>query len=323
MKLIKIGEAAFNKAAFFMVFILLWANVKSDTIKNYVEVKNDKVYLSDILVTNNEKTIEKSKTIEIMISPRPGEQKIIEGRYVKMKLKQSKITSDNIEIPEKIIIKREKFNDLSGEIKRKINEKLEEIYNNKEMSYEFKSSDDAIEIPEGEYEISITDKKILEGVAGKFYSYVEIVYNEKVYKKINIYLIAGKKNRAYILTENVYRGENFSYLKLELKDIIEENSEELITKENSINFENKVYKGVLKKGEIIKPKDFTAIRVFKRNSKVKIVIEYDGVNINYIGRAMEDGYLGESVKVLNEKSKKIITGIVQENGSIKINMENN
>ena len=37
---------------------------------------------------------------------------------------------------------------------------------------------------------------------------------------------------------------------------------------------------------------------------------------------MEDGYLGENVKVLNEKSKKVITGVVQENGSVKLSAEN-
>lgn len=323
MKIINKVRAAFYKVAFSIVFILIWANVKCDTVKNYIEVKKEKVYLSDILVTNDENIRASAEKIEIMRSPQPGEQKIIEGRYIKIKLKQSKINPDSfIEIPEKIIVKREKLNDLSGEIKQKINDKLEEIYSSKDMAYEFKSSDEAIEIPEGNYEVVITDKKILEGSEGKFYSYAEIVYNEKVYKKINIYLVTGKKTKAYTLTENVSRGEKFSYLKLELKDVIGENEEEIITKENSFNFENKIYKGVLKKGEVIKAKDFTSIKIFKQNSKVKVLIENYGVSIIYICKALEDGYLGESVKVLNEKSKKVITGTVQENGSVKINMEN-
>ena len=115
-------------------------------------------------------------------------------------------------------------------------------------------------------------------------------------------------------------GRKLLFLKLELKEIVVSN-EETVTEENSKQFENKIYKGVLKKGQIIKPKDFTSIRIFKQNSKVKAVVESNRVKVTYIGKAMEDGYLGENAKVLNEKSKKIITGIVQENGNVKINME--
>ncbi len=316
-----IGEATFFKVAFFIVFILLWANVKSDTIKNYVEVKNEKIYLSDILVTDNQELKNYSETIEIARSPEPGEQKVIDGNYINIKLKQSKIKVEKSDIPEKIIIKREQYRDLSRDIKSKINEKLEEIYCEKGIAYEFKSSDDTIEIPEGEYEVKIEDNKVLEGVEGKFYTYVEIIFQEKVYKKINIFLKVGKQSKVYVLTDNVSRGEKFSYLKMELKDTILEENEEYITEENSFEYEKKIYKGVIKKGEMLKPKNFTSIKIFKQNSRVKAVIEESGISIIYIVKAMEDGYLGESVKMLNEKSKKIITGIVQENGSVKINSE--
>lgn len=303
-----------------MVFALFWAETECTTIKNYVEVKGEKVYLSDLLETKDSEILEQAKKVEIIRSPGAGKEKIIEGRYIKIKIKQSKIDIEDIEMPEKILIKREKFIDLSGQIKRRISEKLDELYRDKNISYEFKSSEDSIELPEGEYEIVINDKRIEEGITGEFYTYVEIISNGKLYKKLNIYITSGKKEKVYILTDNVYVGERFSYLKLELKDMVV-NNEEVVTKESSKQFENKIYKGVLKKGQIIKPKDFTSIRIFKQNSKVKAVVEYNGVMVTYIGKAMEDGYLGETVKVLNEKSKKIITGSVQENGNVKINME--
>ena len=303
-----------------MVFALVWAETECITIKKYVEIKGEKVYLSDLIETEDSKILEQAGKVEIIRSPGAGKEKIVEGRYIKIKMKQSKIDLENAEIPEKIIIKREKFMDLSGQIKRRISEKLDELYRDKNISYEFKSSEASIELPEGEYEIAINDKRIVDGITGEFYTYVEIISNGKLYKKLNICITAGKKEKVYILTDNVYVGERFSYLKLELKEIVVSN-EETVTEENSKQFENKIYKGVLKKGQIIKPKDFTSIRIFKQNSKVKAVVESNGVKVTYIGKAMEDGYLGENAKVLNEKSKKIITGIVQENGNVKINME--
>ena len=64
--------------------------------------------------------------------------------------------------------------------------------------------------------------------------------NGKLYKKLNICITAGKKEKVYILTDNVYVGERFSYLKLELKEIVVSN-EETVTEENSKQFENKIY----------------------------------------------------------------------------------
>ena len=45
------------------------------------------------------------------------------------------------------------------------------------------------------------------------------------------------------------------------------------------------------------------------------------MSLNFIGRAMEDGYLGETIKVMNESSKKILIGTVLESGNVKIDIE--
>ena len=314
-------KAAFFKVAFFILYLFIWAKTECIVVKNYVEVKSEKIYLSDIIAIEEGEVISGLDKIDLGRSPEPGKEKIIDGRYIYIKLKQAKIKMPEEEIPKKIVIKREKYRDMTGVIKKKIEEKLREKYTGKNVEFEFKTNEEGIEAPDGEYTVEFNDEKIDGGEVGKFNTYAEIYIEGNVYKKINIMINAGKKEKAYVLTDSVLNGEKFSFFKVELKDVII-TDEEIVTKENVNLFEKKIYKTSMKKGEMIKPKDFAPIRIFKQNSKVKLYIEENGLSISYIVKAMEDGYLGENVKVLNEKSKKVITGVVQENGSVKLSAEN-
>lgn len=55
----------------------------------------------------------------------------------------------------------------------------------------------------------------------------------------------------------------------------------------------------------------------KRNQKVVIRIERPGILITAIGKAMQDGRVGECIKVRNEDSQRIILARVNENGSVE------
>ena len=69
-----------------MVFALVWAETECITIKKYVEIKGEKVYLSDLIETEDSKILEQAGKVEIIRSPGAGKEKIVEGRYIKIKM---------------------------------------------------------------------------------------------------------------------------------------------------------------------------------------------------------------------------------------------
>jgi len=319
-----IKSAALSRAAFFLFLILvLYNNIWADVvIRELTEVESDKVFLKNIIETDNKELIEKYGESVIAQSPKPSASSEISKNYIKLKLKQFGIKEEEVVYPPKIVIKRVGLKKAGKEIHEKILQKLEEIYRGKEseVEFEFRISDSDIELPNEEYSVKLDSEKLSSFEKGNFIVGCSIIINEKVEKKINIYLSVGQKRTVYILKENVARGERFSLNKIEKKEIIDDGKKEYIEEKELENYQKKAYKTLIKSGEILEPDDFTGLKIIRQNSKVRVVIDSEGMNVTYIGRAMEDGYLGESIKVLNENSKKIITGVVQENGSIKVEL---
>ena len=316
--------AALSKAAFFLFLLIvtsnfIWADV---VIKEYTEVETDKVYFKNIVETDNKELIDKYGEMIIVQSPKPSTTAEISKNYIKIKLKQFGVKEEEIIYPSKIVVKRIGLRKAGKEIYDKILERLNEIYlaEGSNAEFEFRISDSEIELPNDNYTIKIDSEKLNPSKKGEFTIVCEVIINEKVEKRFNVYLSVGKRRSVYVLKDGVSRGEKFSLNKIEKKEIIDDGKKVYIGEQDIEKYQKKVYKMPIKRGEILKAEDFTGLKVIRQNSKVRVVIESEGMAVTYIGRAMEDGYLGESVKVINENSKKIITGIVQENGSVKVEL---
>ena len=55
-----------------------------------------------------------------------------------------------------------------------------------------------------------------------------------------------------------------------------------------------------------------------RESIVPIMVDLNGVNVRAAGVALSDGYVGKKIKVINQRSKKTLVGIVTENGAVQV-----
>ena len=319
-----IKSAALSRAAFFLFLLVvisnsIWADV---VIREYTEVETEKVYFKNIVETDNKELIEKYGETVIAQSPKPSTTSEISKNYIKLKLKQFGVKDEETVYPSKIVVKRIGLRKAGKEIQEKILERLNEIYltEGSNAEFEFRISDSEIELPNDEYTIKIESEKLNPSERGEFTVGCAVIINEKVEKRFNIYLSVGERRTVYVLKEGVSRGEKFSLNKIEKREIIDDGKRVYIEESEIEKYQKKVYKFPIKRGEILKAEDFTGLKVIRQNSKVKVVIESEGMAVTYIGRALEDGYLGESVKVMNESSKKIITGIVQENGSVKVEL---
>jgi flagella basal body P-ring formation protein FlgA len=61
-------------------------------------------------------------------------------------------------------------------------------------------------------------------------------------------------------------------------------------------------------------------RVVGRGMRVNIIVSSNGLNIRATGRTNEKGYVGQPVRVMNLSSKKIISGILVDEKTVKVEL---
>ena len=73
-------------------------------------------------------------------------------------------------------------------------------------------------------------------------------------------------------------------------------------------------------GAVIAPRNIMIPKVVKRGDQVIILAETSGIQVRMSGKAMNDAALGERVRVMNGKSRRIVEGNAIEKGIVKIKM---
>lgn len=56
-----------------------------------------------------------------------------------------------------------------------------------------------------------------------------------------------------------------------------------------------------------------------KNSNVTVVLNHPSIQLAMRGKALQDGLVGESVKVMNERSRKIFTATIIEPNKVQVN----
>ncbi len=117
----------------------------------------------------------------------------------------------------------------------------------------------------------------------------------------------------------IKRGEKITAASLTDQDfpLNEINSDQIVTREEMIG---KIAKTYLRAGEPIEPQDLAAPILVKRNQKVKMIFEKAGLYIVTEGRALDNAGAGETVKVMNEAGKTVVTGAVTAQGEVRVGM---
>jgi len=75
----------------------------------------------------------------------------------------------------------------------------------------------------------------------------------------------------------------------------------------------------LSAGIILRPSQLKSQKLIKKGDKVTIIAQSKSFKIRMSGHALMDGRLGDTIRVKNTKSKKIIEGTVIKSGVISVN----
>ena len=76
----------------------------------------------------------------------------------------------------------------------------------------------------------------------------------------------------------------------------------------------------LYKNKPILLRDIGSVTIIRRNDTVTMRFHNGTMQLQTVGRAMQDGGAGDIIKVMNEHSKKIVTGQITTNGEVDVSL---
>jgi flagella basal body P-ring formation protein FlgA len=74
----------------------------------------------------------------------------------------------------------------------------------------------------------------------------------------------------------------------------------------------------LRTGQTLRQSDVTMAATIKKNAVVTLSVQTDNMSLTTPGRALEDGAIGQPIRVVNTASNKQLTGIVTDAGTVTI-----
>jgi len=77
-----------------------------------------------------------------------------------------------------------------------------------------------------------------------------------------------------------------------------------------------VLKYAVAAGKVLTPRMLNAPKLVQRGNRVIVIAASQGLNIQMKGIALEDGLIGDSIKVRNPVSKRVLLGIVTATGTV-------
>ncbi|GAB4356984.1 MAG: hypothetical protein Kow006_24460 [Gammaproteobacteria bacterium] len=73
-------------------------------------------------------------------------------------------------------------------------------------------------------------------------------------------------------------------------------------------------------GATLTPAQLTARRLIKRGQRVTILANSGGIEVRMSGEALSDGARDERIRVRNRKTRRIVEGVVESSGVVRVNL---
>lgn len=82
--------------------------------------------------------------------------------------------------------------------------------------------------------------------------------------------------------------------------------------------EGKVASRMIPAGTVLSKKNLKRSLLIKRNQNISLILKHGAIEISMLGVAKTDGYLNDTIKVINPSSKKIVDALVTGNNKAEI-----
>ncbi len=127
--------------------------------------------------------------------------------------------------------------------------------------------------------------------------------------------------RIPVLSRNIQRGETIAVADIEMIEIPRLRlTNDILYNPGRIN--GMAARRALSPGRPLSESDIEPPRLVLRNTQVTIIFSSPGMVMTARGRSLDDGALGDTVKVMNVRSNRMIEGTVLSNGDVAVTPNN-
>ncbi len=317
MKCLELLERLNHNLAIFLVLVFTVCNsfgFVEVNLKKFTKVKGDTVYLKDIAVIKAEgeepSFINFLKNLPVLKSPKPSTTISVSKNQLVFLLQKNHLALDSFKFSgsENCIITRD-YKKLST---KKIEEKVRKFINQKFEKVEIVS----VNLTNKTYLIpstSISEKiKIKSESLKNLYLEYQIYENGNLTYKIPVTVSIKKYMKVVSAKRDIPKGKIITLEDLKTTEIEFKRRSNYITEiENAVG---KVAKRDILKGTVIKTSLLKPDYKVKRRKNVKIIYRNGNINIELMGLALENGAVGDIVKIKNISSGKVILcKVIKEN----------
>ena len=285
----------------FLLFLLFSFSYGETVIKlkKYVETEKSDLNLSQIadIKTENKSFLQFLSSIKVAENLKPGEKTTLTKNDIKNILKKNYVDPDSVTITGSSVTLKRKEIIIS---KQTVEEKVSEYLKKKYKDINIESIDFSLKPfkPDSEYKIKIKERS---KTPSRIYLTALVIQKGKE-KKINISVRYKQMVNAPVPKKDLLRGQIIKEEDIEIKKVPAQRG--IITDKKLLV--GAVVRTTLKKGKPVKISMITPDYPVKRRSYVKVIYDRNGIKIEITGIALENGIIGQVIKVKNQSTGKIL-----------------
>lgn len=312
------------------IFIFAWSLqivfAKNTTVilKKDTEIDRDIIYLGDIAeITGNDDIVSQLKSLDIKKAPLPGYYVTITGSQIKMLLQHKGFDMKSLElkIPEYIKVTR-RSQIISGNIliDRAVEFLKEQLtWKEEQVKITVQSQIPDSVLPPGEITLLPSCSQNTNSI-GNISVFIDILVNKTTVKKVCVTLNLKVYLDVIVAKKDIKSGEILSsdVTAIENREITQLNRDAL-TSMNQIK--DMVALTGIKRGTIITEKLIASPVVVHQGEQVYIIAKTGSMEVRALGKARQNGRLGDTIFVVNIDSGKILQGTVTEPGTVLVNIK--
>lgn len=155
------------------------------------------------------------------------------------------------------------------------------------------------------------------GTTGQFRAEISARDETRIRPLLSVNGKAIETARIPVLSRDIQRGETIGVADIEMIEIPRQRlTNDTLFDPGRIN--GMAARRALSPGRPLSDRDIEAPKLVRRNTLVTIIFSAPGMVMTARGRSLDDGALGDTVKVMNVRSNRIIEGTVQSNGEVAV-----
>ncbi len=288
------------KAILFLLLFLPLVSFASQitiTLKDVAFVNSNDVYLKDIANINTKSPSLKKYLAEIKLTTIYRNKTIIASKLVQQRLVENLIDIKKVKIiGDKTIVVLNKKQITAQELIPVITRYIKKHYKNIRIK-KITVSPEKVDVI-GNYSIKITPK-------GKTSSYIYLsIKLVPTDRELSASVRYVKLTKAVVAKHFLPKGLRITPLDVKISQVEVKPNKEYIKDLNDVL--GKKLRRNIKEGEPITYRDLLKNYLVRRNSNVKVIYQRGAFKIELLGRALQNGELGDIIKVRNLSSGKVI-----------------